>query len=114
MESLKIQNVMGFMGLWDDYGGKRSGAFFVVLVALICFFSIVIYRSYDLKRREMNLRISLAENRTSAQYIVPAEEVHTEEGSGSQGMLDELLLPILNFIEALISRILSGLLGLLL
>jgi len=77
-------------------------------------FSIVIYRSYDLKRREMNLRISLAENKTSAQYAVPAEEAHTEEESGSQGMLDELLLPILNFIEALISRILSGLLGLLL
>jgi hypothetical protein len=100
------------MGLWDDYGGKGSGVFFVVLVALICFFSIVIYRSYDLKRREMNLRISLAENRTSVQYAVPAEEAHNKEESG--GMLDELLLPILNFIEALISRILSGLLSLLL
>jgi len=53
------------MGIWDDYPdeGKERGAIYILLIALIIFFSLVAYRAYDLKRREVDLKLRLSENR---------------------------------------------------
>jgi len=66
------------MGIWDDYGngnGKNSSkikskktknSLFIILIALILFFSMIIYRAYDLKKRELDLKLRLNEIRVDS------------------------------------------------
>jgi len=56
------------MGIWDDYpdDGKERGALYILLIALIIFFSLIAYRAYDLKRREVDLKLRLSESRVGS------------------------------------------------
>jgi hypothetical protein len=59
------------MGIWDDYqdNGKKGGALYILLIALILFFSLMFYRAYDLKRREIDLKLRLSESRLGSMEV---------------------------------------------
>ncbi|MDY6985322.1 MAG: hypothetical protein SVE93_02815 [Candidatus Thermoplasmatota archaeon] len=56
------------MGIWDDYDDskKKRSSLAIVLIALILFFSLVMYRAYDLKKRELDLKLRLNEVRVDS------------------------------------------------
>ncbi len=56
------------MGIWDDYDSskKKRNSLAIVLIALILFFSMIMYRAYDLKKRELDLKVRLNEVRVDS------------------------------------------------
>jgi hypothetical protein len=66
------------MGIWDDYPdeGKGRGVIYILLIALIIFFSLVAYRAYDLKRREVDLKLRLSESRFGSMEAQGSFSIH--------------------------------------
>lgn len=62
------------MGIWDDYddGKKKRNSLAIVLIALILFFSMMLYRAYDLKKRELDLKLRLNEVRVGNRDTISA------------------------------------------
>jgi len=61
----KVKKAISYVGIWDDYDDSKNGksSLLVILIALIIFFSIIFYRAYDLKKREVDLKLRLSESR---------------------------------------------------
>ncbi len=99
-KTFKVKKTISFVGIWDDYDGdSKNGrsSLLVILIALIILFSTILYRAYDLKKRELDLKLRLSEARIGeidAEALRASDQISYSTGSSKPASLNPFNLSI--------------------